>query len=79
MLEYPNSRFMSVCEIATRFPTIIVAVAMIANTMAVFAATGSNAKLTTRTSNAIAATFGPTDMKAAAGVGAPWYASGVHA
>ena len=72
MLEYPSMRLRSVWDIATRLPIIMVAAAMIARVKLAFAASGSKAVVTTRAKRAIAATLGPTEIKAAAGVGAPW-------
>ena len=78
MLEYASIRFVFVCTRATMFPPVIVTAARTASTAAQSAPSGPSAPTRTRRIAANAAAFGPTDMNAVAGVGAPSYASGVH-
>ncbi|OLC11115.1 MAG: hypothetical protein AUH39_00355 [Chloroflexi bacterium 13_1_40CM_67_9] len=78
MLEYASIRFVFVCASATMFPPVIVTAARIARTVLQSTPSGPRAPTRTRRIAAKAAAFGPTDMNAVAGVGAPSYASGVH-
>src|SRR6266508_6744109 len=78
MLEYASIRFVFVCTSATMLPPVIVTAARTANTTLQSTARGASALTSTRRIAAKAAAFGPTDMNAVAGVGAPSYASGVH-
>src|SRR5919197_3751130 len=78
MLEYASIRFVFVCASATTFPAVIVTAARTAKTIVQSTPSGPRAPTSTRRIAANAAAFGPTDMNAVAGVGAPSYASGVH-
>src|SRR5439155_21157354 len=78
MLEYASIRFVFVCASATMFPPVIVTAASTANTVLQSTCSGARPLTSTRRIAANAAAFGPTDMRAVAGVGAPAYASGVH-
>src|SRR5881296_1700914 len=60
------------------FPPVIVTAASTANTVLQSTASGARPLTSTRRIAANAAAFGPTDMNAVTGVGAPSYASGVH-
>src|SRR2546427_11979228 len=78
MLEYASIRLVFVCASATTLPAIMVIAASTANTADQSRASGPMPETRTRRIAANAAAFGPTDMNAVAGVGAPSYASGVH-
>src|SRR5438477_3467175 len=78
MLEYASIRFTFVWASATTFPAVMVIAASTANTADQSRASGPIPDTSTRRIAANAAAFGPTDMNAVAGVGAPSYASGVH-
>src|SRR5256885_7662018 len=60
------------------FPPVIVRAASTASIALQSTLSGPSAPTSTRMMAANAAAFGPTDMNAVAGVGAPSYASGVH-
>ena len=78
MLEYASIRFVFVCARATMLPPVMVKAARMARTALQSTPSGPSAPTSSRRIAAKAAAFGPTDMKAVAGVGAPSYASGVH-
>src|SRR5919204_2497543 len=78
MLEYASIRFVFVWTSATTFPAVMVSAASTARTAPQSTSSGPSAPTSTRRIAANAAAFGPTDMNAVAGVGAPSYASGVH-
>src|SRR5213593_1256554 len=78
MLEYASIRLVLPWTSATTFPAVIVTAASSAITTLQSTSSGPSAPTSTRRIAANAAAFGPTDMNAVAGVGAPSYASGVH-
>src|SRR5207248_11706624 len=78
MLEYASIRFTFGCASATTFPAVMVIAASTAKTADQSNTSDPIPETSTRRIAANAAAFGPTDMKAVAGVGAPSYASGVH-
>src|SRR5436190_19970107 len=75
---YASSLLIFVCVSAAKLPTIMVKRAQIHTIDSHRLAIGSNAVMYTRMNRANAAAFGPADMKAATGAGAPWYTSGAH-
>src|SRR5438094_7378511 len=78
MLEYASIRLVLPWTSATTLPAVIVTAASSAITTLQSTSSGPSAPTRTRRIAANAAAFGPTDMNAVAGVGAPSYASGVH-
>src|SRR2546421_9689728 len=78
MLEYASIRFTFGCASATTFPAVMVIAASTAKTADQSSTSDPMPETSTRRIAANAAAFGPTDMNAVAGVGAPSYASGVH-
>src|SRR6266480_3116760 len=77
-LEYASIRFTSVCAVASSDPTTIDTADRTQMNGVQSHASGLNAVSNTRISAANAAIFVAADMNAVTGVGAPWYASGVH-
>src|SRR6266542_5173428 len=78
MLEYASMRFTFDCTSATTFPTVIVAAATAANSIAHSGCAAGNAVWNTRIAAAKPAAFDATERYAVTGVGAPSYTSGVH-
>src|SRR2546430_6913624 len=78
MLEYESIRLVLPWTSATTLPAVIVTAASSAITTLQSTSSGPSAPTRTGRIAANAAAFGPTDMNAVAGVGAPSYASGVH-
>src|SRR5512139_2798775 len=90
MYEYARSRFRFVCEIAVKFPSVMVTAEITPTTAGqgipasasakpVAAAVGpANAEPKNRSARAKPAAFGSTERNAVNGVGAPSYTSGHH-
>src|SRR5437763_14294586 len=75
---YASSRLMLGCSSAAKFPRIIVSSAHDHTNGSQRFVIGSNAVIYTRTNMANATAFGPADMNAVTGAGAPWYTSGAQ-
>src|SRR5919108_5601822 len=76
--EYASMRLMSVCATASTEANAIVTTARTARGGCQSQRSSGRETTSTRTSDAKAAAFVPPAMNAVTGVGAPWYASGVH-
>src|SRR5438046_2339712 len=77
-LEYASIRFTSVWAMASTDPTTMVTAARTQMNGVQSHESGWKATSNTRMKAANAATLVAADMYAVIGVGAPWYASGVH-
>src|SRR3954469_5056747 len=76
--EYASIRFTFSCASAAMFPIASETQAIAAIAQVHRYASCGNAVTSTRSATTSAATFVADDMNAVTGVGAPWYASGVH-
>src|SRR4030067_3514564 len=78
MEEKASMRLTFVCTRAKRLPTSMVATDRTMKSTPHFTAVPGKATMNAVRMTENAAAFGPTEKKAATGVGAPWYTAGVH-